>query len=472
MKLCIHGHFYQPPREDPISNFIPDETGAEPYANWNERILAECYEPNAQEGNFSKLSFNVGPTLFQWLDSAHPETVSKIVASENETYRRDGTGNGMAQGFNHIILPLAKFEDKVTQIRWGISDFEARFGHKPQGFWLPETAADLETLTVLSDHGIRFTILAPWQVIPETEGFRGPVSIDLPDGRPPFIVFPYDQDFSTKVSFVPSATVNGDEFLSNLTQYRNGNSGGLVLIASDRELYGHHQPFRDLFLKYLLGDGAEKFGIELTYPEKWLKENPVPEKATLVDDTSWSCLHGVSRWSGGCSCTPGSEWKHPLRVALNQIADWVDGVYLDIVSPLLPDPWELRHRFVEVMAHQTSLSKLWQEVGGKTEDFNDERMTLLMRAQYERQRMYTSCGFFFSDFHRIEPQNNVAYAANAVWLTKKVSGTDISPAVLKSLADVRSNNTGLRADTVFLQTLVRAENESGFSESAARTLSH
>ena len=158
MKICIHGHFYQPPREDPFSNYIPDETGAEPFRNWNERILFECYQPNAKARNFEKLSFNVGPTLFNWLAEFDPEVSDMIIEQEQENYHRFGVGNGMAQGYNHLIMPLATLEDKITQVRWGIEDFYYRFGHKPDGLWLPETAVDLETLCVLSDCGIKFTI--------------------------------------------------------------------------------------------------------------------------------------------------------------------------------------------------------------------------------------------------------------------------------------------------------------------------
>lgn len=459
MQYCIHGHFYQPPREDPISNYIPDEIGAEPFNNWNERILSECYAPNANVGNFTRISFNVGPTLFRWMENAHPEVYQSIIAQDHTNYERYQVGNAIAQGYNHSILPLATKLDKITQIRWGIRDFEYRFGHTVGGLWLPETAVDTETLCVMSDQGLKFTILAPWQVTPE-QGGTGPFLIDLPGNRPPFIVFTYDRSASTQISFVPNATSNGDAFLYNLAQNDSDKSEGLRLLASDGELYGHHQPFRDYFLTYITDQGGERHGICWTWPEKWLLENQVTATAKLNDGTSWSCLHGVERWQGQCGCTPQAEWKQPMRYALDRLAEWIDSVYIDELGTCLTDPWELRHRYVDVMNHQMTVRELVEElIGGGVDEHRLDQIDLLLKAQYERQRMYTSCGFYFDEFHRIEPQNNIAYAANATWLTTKATGRVVDPEIMDLFKLVRSNITGLRADTVFSQTLLRAEAE-------------
>ncbi len=459
MKICIHGHFYQPPREDPFSNYIPDETGAEPFKNWNERILFECYEPNAKAKNFEKLSFNVGPTLFNWLADFGPEVSRMIIEQEQENNRRFGVGNGMAQGFNHLIMPLATLEDKITQVRWGIEDFIYRFGHQPMGLWLPETAVDLETLSVLSDNGIKFTILAPWQVIPEKPS-RGPFLIDLPGGREPFIVFTYDQELSTQVSFNPSATVNGDHFLDNLLRTRPDNPDELVLIASDGELYGHHQPFRDHFLSYLMDGAGTRRNIEWTYPAKWLQEHDVTTKAQLEENSSWSCMHGVDRWKQACGCTPNAAWKAALREALNQTAAMLDDLYVQTLSPIFPDPWELRHRYIEVLWGKRTLQDLCYQLLGSTLT-PTELITIqdLLSAQYERQRMFTSCGFFHDEFYRLEPQNNIAYAAKAVYLTERATGAELKPVVTDLLKQVQSERTSLRGDTVFSQTLMRAQAE-------------
>lgn len=459
MQYCVHGHFYQPPREDPISNYIPDEIGAEPFKNWNERILAECYAPNARAGNFSKISFNIGPTLFKWLQTADVGVYDQIISQENSNFSTYGMGNGMAQSYNHSILPLATRLDKITQVRWGIKDFEYRFGHKPGGMWLPETAVDTETLCVLSDQGLRFTILAPWQVRTDQKG-SGPFLVSLPDGRNPFIVFVYDRDVSTNISFVPSSTRNGDAFLYNLSYDSDYNHDSLRLFASDGELYGHHQPFRDLFLYYILNEGAEKQNITWTWPEKWLSENEITAKAKIEEYTSWSCLHGVERWQTKCGCTPFAEWKRPMRHALDRLAEWIDSIYLEVLSDTFTDPWELRHCYIEVMNNQVGLGELVEQLAhtavGQTKL---KQIELLTKAQYERQRMYTSCGFFFDEFHRIEPQNSIAYAANAAWLTYLATGKTVEPEVLDLLRMVRSNKTGLRGDTVFSQTWLRAEAE-------------
>ncbi len=462
LNLSIHGHFYQPPREDPISDYIPDEIGAEPYHNWNERIMAECYEPNARVGNFGKISFNIGPTLFNWMQQTFPDVTELIVTQERANFERDGYGNGMAQAYNHTILPLATRLDKITQVRWGLGDFIYRFGHQPEGIWLPETAADTETLCVLSDLGLKFTILAPWQVSGE-EGSRSPYSLELPEGRPNFTVFTYDRDLSTQVSFLPEKTVNGDAFLYDLIASNGGWEGFLRIIASDGELYGHHQPFRNYFLEYLLNGGAEKHGITWSWPGKWLHEHPGETRAGILQEcSSWSCLHGCERWARECDCTSGANWKEPMRAALNEIAEWVDTAYLDLATPLFEDPWELRHRYVDVLTGQKTTHDLCLELSRR--NLSPElqgQMNQLLKAQYERQRMFTSCGWFFDDFHRIEPQNNIAYAANAVWMTQRATGLDLSPVIMELLKDVRSNRTGLRADTIFSQTLMRARAETG-----------
>ena len=459
MQYCIHGHFYQPPREDPISNYIPDEVGSEPFDNWNERILAECYAPNARAGNFSKISFNIGPTLFRWMQTAHPEVYDSIIAQERSNFEKFMVGNAIAQGYNHSILPLGTKLDKITQIRWGIKDFEYRFGHKPNGMWLPETAVDTETLCVMADQGLKFTILAPWQVTPRA-GENGPYLIELPGNRSPFIVFTYDRDVSTQISFIPDSTSNGDAFLYNLTRQNHRVGNDLRIFASDGELYGHHQPFRDYFLTYILDHGEEKYHVQWTWPGKWLLENRVTAVAKLNERTSWSCLHGVERWKGQCGCTPHAEWKQPMRSALDRLADWIDSVYLDELGFSMSDPWELRHRYVDVMNQQLSLSDLVGQLSDRAVDDNRlGKIDLLIRAQHERQRMSTSCGFYFDEFHRIEPQNSIAYAANAAWLTTRATGRRVNPEILDMFKLVRSNKTGLRGDTVFSQTWLRAKAE-------------
>ncbi len=472
MAFCVHGHFYQPPREDPLTGEIPIEPGAAPYRNWNERINAQCYRPNAQLGNFEHISFNIGPTLMDWMARYDPETLRLIIEQERKNLEKYGVSNGMAQSYNHTILPLASHEDKVTQVRWGIADFEYRFGHEPQGMWLPETAADDETLTVLADCGIEFTILAPWQAAPEHIPGRSPSTaldtshpyrVELPGGKS-IIVFFYNQDLSTRISFDPGATVNADRFVLEglLPKFRTHKGKALdpqmIMIASDGELYGHHQPFRDKFLSYLMDGALRQQPLERTFPALWLQNHVAEEPMVIHQKSSWSCHHGVTRWMGSCSCTPNNEWKAPLRYALERIAEIIDTEYLAVAGHYLADPWELRHQYIHVVLGNVTLEELVMPLVDRPIGREALRqLALLLRAQYERQRMFTSCGWFFDDFDRIEPRNNVAYAAHAVLLTEMAVEEDLTQEALAELSNVSSWRTGLCADEVFRRHLMRAE---------------
>lgn len=459
--FSIHAHFYQPPREDPITGEIPIEPGSVPYKNWNERIHDQCYRPNAVLGNFERISFNIGPTLMDWMCDYDARTTEKIIEQDRWNLERHGIGNAMAQAYNHTILPLASYQDKVTQVRWGIADFIRRFGHSPSGMWLPETAVDQETLQILAENGIRFTILAPWQA--DTEGVLDtttPYKVNLPNQQS-LAVFFYDQDLSTRISFDPAATVNADNFIRQyLTpKYRNHGSETpeLVLVASDGELYGHHQPFRDKFLAYLMGGAMNQQPIETTYPALWLEQYPPTRSVMIRSNTSWSCHHGVTRWKGACGCTPHGEWKAPLRQALTEIAALVDEQYLLGTQAHVQDPWELRHEYIHVVLGEVKPAELIRSQASQKLDAEIiQSIEILLRAQYERQRMFTSCGWFFEDFDRIEPKNNVAYAAQAVYLARQATGVDLSEPVAEDLQRVSSQRSRLRADRVFYRHLHRA----------------
>lgn len=461
--FCVHGHFYQPPREDPLTGEIPLEPGAAPYANWNERINAQCYRPNAELGNFEHISFNMGPTLLEWMSKYDPQTLQRIVEQEHRNYERYGVGNGMAQAYNHTILPLANQADKLTQVRWGIADFEYRFGHEPQGMWLPETAADDETLMVLAECGIEYTMLAPWQAKGKDVDPTQPYQVALPGGQE-ITVFFYNQDLSTRISFDPGATVNADRFvlesLAGKFRLHKGKAiePQIIMAASDGELYGHHQPFRDKFLAYLMDGALHQEQLTSTFPGLWMREHP-PEKIIQIHQkTSWSCHHGVTRWMGSCGCAPNNDWKAPLRDGLVQIAEALDEQYLRIVERYLNDPWELRHQYIHVILGTMSLEELVSSLADHMVGTEALRQIgLLLRAQFERQRMFTSCGWFFDDFDRIEPRNNVAYTAQAVWLTQMATGAYIAPMAQAALMHVRSSRTGLCAEEVFARHLLRAQ---------------
>ncbi|NMC78618.1 MAG: DUF3536 domain-containing protein [Chloroflexi bacterium] len=458
--FCVHGHFYQPSREDPLTEEIPLEPGATPYRNWNERIHAQCYRPNAELGNFEHISFDLGPTLIHWMEQADPDTLEKIIQQDRRNLERYGVGNAMAQAYHHTILPLSSRADKVTQVLWGMGDFECRFGHKPQGMWLPETAVDEETLDVLVDYGISYTILAPWQADRPDVDVSQPYWVSLPGGKK-ITVFFYDQDLSALASFHPEATVNADTFVrqSLLPKFPAPSSGDrLVMIASDGELYGHHQPFRDKFLAYLMDGALKSVPLQATFPALWLKDHTPQEEIKILPNTSWSCHHGVTRWSGSCACTPHPEWKAPLREALNRLAEAIDQQYVEGMSAYPVDPWQLRNAYVRVLCKRTPVAELVREmVSSPLEQTQLRKIEILLAAQYERQRMFASDAWFFDDFDRIEPLNSIAYAAQAVWLTRLATGVDLGPRAVISLKRVKSWRTGLRADRVFLHHLQRAD---------------
>jgi len=460
--FCVHGHFYQPPREDPLTGEIPLEPGAAPYSNWNERIYDHCYRPNAELGVFQQISFNIGPTLIEWMDQYQKVTLESVIRQDHHNFEKYGVGNAMAQAYHHTILPLASRLDKETQVKWGIADFEFRYGHKPAGMWLPETAVDIETLEILAENGISFTVLAPWQAQISNLDTSQPYRVPLPGGSS-VVVFFYHQELSNQVSFDPGATVNADRFLTEMIlpkltfATRRLDQPQFLLIASDGELYGHHQPFRDKFLAFLTDGAADSKPIQVSFPALWLRDHPARQSIAIRENTSWSCHHGILRWMGICPCTPHAEWKIPLRTALDQVAEVVDEQYLRVVGPLIPDPWQLRHQYIHVRHGEISTPDLIQSLAGKRLDEDTiARISILLEAQYERQRMFTSCGWYFDDFDRIEPRNNVAYAAQAVRLTYQATGVDLTPRVLPWLSPIKSWRSGLRADVVYSHFLDRA----------------
>lgn len=461
LAFAVHAHFYQPPREDPLTGEIPQEPGAMPYRNWNERIHDHCYRPNAIQGNFERISFNIGPTLMDWMADYDIRTVERIIEQDRWNLERNGMGNAMAQPYHHTILPLASTEDKITQIRWGLADFQHRFGHSPTGMWLPETAVDDETLQIMAENGIEYTILAPWQAQSSMLDVSQPYSVTLSNGKS-FAVFFYDQDLSTLISFDPSATVNADQFIKDHLFPRfaiNGKDAAqLILVASDGELYGHHQPFRDKFLTYLMGGAISNHPIEPTYPALWLKQHPPLKNILVRPFTSWSCHHGVTRWMGVCGCTSHGEWKAPLRQAMREIALLIDEQYLKALDKVVPDPWELRHQYIHVILHNLTLRELIASLAiPMPDDIHLKQIGLLLAAQYERQRMFTSCGWFFDDFDRIEPRNNVSYLAQAVLLTYQATGVDLSMKASIWLKPVKSWRSGVRADLIFNNHLQRGK---------------
>ena len=474
--LCVHAHFYQPLREDPFTGMIPPEAGATPYPNWNERIQAECYRPNAELGNFERISFNIGPTLFAWMQKFDRESCRLIVAQDQANLHRYGVGNAMAQSYHHTILPLATRQDKETQIIWGIADFIHRFGRRPQGLWLPETAVDLETLEVLVEQGIEFTILAPWQADSPSLDPTQPYRVNLPGGRN-ITVFFYHQELSSGVSFNPELTSNADSFAQLEVSSRfspeklQKGEPQLLMIATDGELYGHHQHFRDRFLAHLVNGASKQAGYTTSYPAAWLKKYPPSRTMSIKERTSWSCHHGVDRWMGECGCTPGDgRWKAYLRQGLNHLAAAIDTLYVKQTLLLKIHPWKIQNAYVQVLLGNATLSEIAGEITGRQWEPEElAHLHLLLEGRRHRQQMFMSCGWFFEDFSRIEPRNNVAYAAQAVNLIRMATGVDLAAQAVADLRYVVSQKTGIRGDIVFMSYLHRAEAEESTALSSPAT---
>ena len=457
--LCLHGHFYQPPRENPFTNQILPEPAATPFANFNEKINAECYAPNADAGNFDALNFDLGPTLATWLEQAHPDVLQTIIEADQRHVARYGVGNAMAQAYNHTILPLATTRDKHTQVAWGLSDFRQRYGREASGMWLAETAVDLESLDILAQHGITYTVLAPWQAASPIDPSE-PYLVRLFNGRS-ITVFFYNAPLSGGVSFDWNTTSNADLFaghyLPDQLEWHKREAGQpqLILIATDGELYGHHRPWRDKFLAHLINIGAPASGFEVCTLERYLRMYPATREVALRLPSAWSCSHGIARWNGGCDCTEGdSSWKGTLRQALNNLATRGDRLFEQHTAEILSDPWAARDAYLPARNGWESAESFWQRFGINGEPPAEHlawRTMQLLEAQYYQQYSFTSCGFFFEDLDRIEPRNDIGFARRAISLYWLALGVDLQRDFVRDLRATQSWHTSLRGDELYRQ---------------------
>ncbi|MBN1890579.1 MAG: DUF3536 domain-containing protein [Thermoflexales bacterium] len=420
---------------------MPRESGAEPYHDFNAKITAECYRPNALLGNFERVSFNVGPTLIQWLSNHDKMTYGAIVEADQRHRQKYGVGNAVAQPVHHSILPLDRRRDKITQIAWGIASFDLRFGRKPHGMWLPEMAVDLETLEVLAAAGIRFTILSDEQVQGDLAQGAGPYLVKL--GRKQSIaVFVRDRFWSNQLSFdigrYQDASVWGKMALSD-------HKKGLKLLATDGETFGHHHRGAEHFLHDLLWRDLPKSRAEVTTLERYLDEHPPKIELDITEYSSWSCGHGVQRWLTGCECTPGdSRWKGSLRRALDIRAGEIDRAYAQVARECGAEPWELRDGYIEVRMGKLDGPAFLAAHGlGHLDSDAARRLLLLLQAQFYRQRMYASCAFFFEELTRFEPRYAIANAAKAIVLVEQATGVDLAAGFRRDLAVVVSTRVGV-----------------------------
>jgi alpha-amylase/alpha-mannosidase (GH57 family) len=359
-------------------------------------------------------------------------------------------------------MPLASAHEKETVIRWGIRDYEAHFSRRPQGMWLPETAVDLTSLEALANHGITYTILAPWQAKDPLLDTTRPWNVKLPNGKN-MVVFFYNAFLSGEISFNPGATENADRFVQDWliprsqTLTRPGEQ--IILAASDGELYGHHQPSREKFLSYLLDGAVEKQGIQREFPALWLRDHLVEDYAEIIENTSWSCHHGIERWRDVCGDAPTAIWKKPLRQFLIKLADAIDVIYESRLLNLIRDPWALRDDYSNVLLGSEKIDELIERYTLHTLTPGQSSMAkLLVQAQFERLRMFSSDAWFFFDLDRIEPLNALKYAAHAANLVEQATGQDPSDGLISVISEARSELSGLTGEMAFLGYLKKFEN--------------
>lgn len=458
-RLVVHAHFYQPLRIDPFSNQIPPDPSAAPYRDWNARITEECYRPIAEHGIPGHISWDAGPTLTDYLAAEAPEVLAGFAAGD-----RDGGGTGIAQAFHHSILPLSAAHDRRTEVAWGIRDFELRFGRRPRAMWLPEAAVDMATLRTLGSAGIEAVLLAPWQSDDPHLDTRQPYRVELGAGQHLTVAF-YDGDLSGAVSFEPAATADADRFARErvaprLAQPLPDGNPPMVVIATDGELYGHHQSFRDLFLERLVdpGSGGVDRGFDVTdiATAVGLGGDAVRPEIRIRDRSSWSCHHGVLRWHAECPDVPDGRWKAPLRSAFDRLAGAIDEATetsaLEVRS--LDDVWDARDRYVDVVTGATTAKAFALDILGRDARPRDRRHLLtLLEAQRWRLAMFASDGWFWDDPARTETHQVMRAAARAVRLIDTLTHEHLESRLVADLASVSSPALGIDGEAIYRQAL-------------------
>jgi len=474
--ICIHGHFYQPPRENAWLEFVEIQDSALPYHDWNDRITAECYGPNTSSrildkddkiidivNNYSNMSFNIGPTLLSWMERNAPDVYEDILEADNLSMKNfAGHGSAMAQVYNHIIMPLANRRDKETQVKWGLRDFEYRFCRKPEGMWLAETAVDTETLEVLVENGIKYCLLAPrqakafrkvgaktWKKVQE-HGInpRRPYICNLPSGQSISIFF-YDGHISQAVAF-EKLLDDGKKFARRLFGgFVAKNEGAqLVNICTDGESYGHHHRHGDMALAYVLDFIEENQLAKLTNYSEFLAKFPPEHEIEIHENSSWSCVHGVERWRSACGCNGGrgdnwqQEWRQPLREALDWLRDEVSEIFEMEMKPFTKKMWQMRNDYIEVILNRNeqTINELFKEyIKEEVTPKQKTKILRLLEGTRHAMLMYTSCGWFFDEVSDIETTQILQYANRALQEAEQEGGKDLETHFLKLLEKAPSN---------------------------------
>jgi alpha-amylase/alpha-mannosidase (GH57 family) len=469
--LIIHGHFYQPPRENPWTGEVDREISAAPYHDWNERIHAECYGPNAAVlagnhtvNNYAHISFNFGPTLLSWLERSYPGAYQSIIEADAASVRQhSGHGNAIAQAYGHAILPLCNERDRLTQVAWGVADFRYRFGREPESMWLPETAVNDATLEVLIEQGLRYVILAPsqasryraigsddWRDVNDRgiDGSRAYSYFHRDGSDRSIAIFFYDGPMARAIAFEKALTSS-----ERLVQMIKSSAAGkaMVNIATDGETYGHHFKFGDLCLAHVLTVEAPREGFWITNYGEFLDRYPPQFEVSIQsgpqdEGTSWSCGHGVGRWLRNCGCHTGGEpgwnqeWRGPLRSALNYLRDRTAEGFEELGGRLFKDPWAARKAYINVFLKRSTPSAFLAEHAARPLSPADEiRAFTLLEMQRNALLMFTSCGWFFYDISGIETVQVMKYAARVIELSDQLGLPSNRKTFLGMLAQARSN---------------------------------
>ena len=471
--ICIHGHFYQPPRENAWLEVIEIQDSAHPYHDWNERISAECYAPNTASrildkvggviknisNNYSRISFNFGPTLLSWMELYDKETYKAVLEADRESVEKfDGHGSAIAQVYNHMILPLANRRDRETQVIWGIRDFERRFKRKPEGMWLAESAVDTESLEILAEQEIAFTVLAPrqakmtrkvgaaeWSVVnDQTIDTRKAYRCNLPSGKS-ITVFFYEGNIAQGVAF-NGLLYDGKQFAARLLDSfdKNDSSPQLVNIATDGETYGHHHKHGDMALAFCLDHIEKNKDANLTNYAAFVAKFPAEHEAQIIENSSWSCVHGIERWRSNCGCNSGKAgytqtWRKPLRESLDWLRDTLSEIFEREGAKLFRDPWEARNEYVKVILKRTDETVKRFIKGNAVADVDINKALRLMEMQRHAMLMYTSCGWFFDEISGIETIQVIQYACRAIQLSKQLTDQDLEGEFLSRLELAPSN---------------------------------
>jgi len=481
ISLCLHGHFYQPPRENAWTGEIETQPSASPFHDWNERILQESYKPNSEAvitdehdkvtrrvNNYEYFNFDFGPALLQWIQKKHSKTYEKIVEADRRSMEiHSGHGNAIAMIYNHIIMPLANTRDKITQIKWAVEDFRIHFHREPEGMWLPETACNQETIDILAAEKIKYIILDPSQADKIRKIHKGkwkdvsngsiatgksPYRCYAKNSKTDFVdIFFYDGPLSKNIAF-DDHIYDSHRLMNRLNHSGIHFKDQLLSVAVDGETFGHHKHYTERTMSYLFSELLPDSEYSLVNFGEYLEKHP-PEHEVMIkagkdnEGTSWSCPHGVGRWKENCGCSqsdefPSQKWRQPLRDSLDWLRDELASIYENSVSDLFKDPWAARNDYIRIILDPAKdrIEEFFFFNSKRFLDGNETNTCLnLLEMQRFSMLMFTSCGWFFSDISGIETLQIIQYAARAIEIAKVVSGIDLEPEFLHRLSAAKSN---------------------------------